>query len=166
MLGLFDASHIPYNLERDSSVVPSLEEMTEAAIKMLEKSPQGYFLFVEGARIDMAHHEAQARKAFEETSEFSKAVQKAVDITNEEDTLIVVTSDHAHTMSISGYPERGNDILGLGGKDMDGFFYTTINYANGMGYRILDADGSRHDYSKDDFSKYNYSCIHKYYCKY
>jgi alkaline phosphatase len=50
--------------------------------------------------------------ALDETVEFAKAVQAAVDLTDEEDTLIVVTADHAHTLSISGYPVRGNNIFG------------------------------------------------------
>jgi len=74
--------------------------------------------------------------AIEETLEFSKAIQRAVELTSIEDTLIVVTSDHAHTMSISGYPMRGNDIFKLAGNsDMDKLPYTTLSYANGPGYR-------------------------------
>jgi alkaline phosphatase len=64
-----------------------------------------------GGRIDHAHHDTKAHLALDETVEFAKAVQAATDLTDEEDTLIVVTADHAHTMSISGYPARGNDIL-------------------------------------------------------
>jgi alkaline phosphatase len=48
----------------------------------------------------------------DETVEFAKAIKAAADMTEEEDTLIVVTADHAHTLSISGYPVRGNDIFG------------------------------------------------------
>lgn len=67
----------------------------------------------EGGRIDHGHHEAQAMKALDETVEFSEAIKKAVEMTSRNDTLIVVTSDHAHTMSVAGYPDRGNPILGL-----------------------------------------------------
>ncbi|MEI4270002.1 MAG: alkaline phosphatase [Candidatus Dasytiphilus stammeri] len=49
---MFDASHLPYNLDRDNTTDPSLEEMTEAAIKVLQKGDEGFFLFVEGGRID------------------------------------------------------------------------------------------------------------------
>lgn len=60
LLGLFTESHLEYNLEA-SPKQPTLEEMTAEAIKVLQKNEKGYFLFVEGARIDMAHHETWVR---------------------------------------------------------------------------------------------------------
>ncbi|KAJ8923109.1 hypothetical protein NQ315_001662 [Exocentrus adspersus] len=148
VLGLFGNDNMPYNLERDASLVPSLEEMTEVAINIGSRgngAENGYFLFVEGGRIDHGHHEGWARKAFDETIEFSKAVQKALDMTSEEDTLIVVTADHSHTMSLSGYPVRGNEILGVGGIDDFGEARLTINYANGPALV-----NHTHDYGSDD----------------
>ena len=47
-----------------------------------------------------------------DTVAFSDAVQKAVDITDEDDTLIVVTADHSHVFTMGGYVSRGNPILG------------------------------------------------------
>jgi len=55
-----------------------------------------------GGRIDHAHHDNYAQRALWETIEFDKAIQRADNMTSDEDTLIVVTSDHAHVMSISG----------------------------------------------------------------
>lgn len=108
LLGLFTQDHNPFHGDRKREMledsIPSLTEMTVAAIKMLQKDDNGFFLFVEGARIDMAHHEAKARKALEDTEQFANAVQAARDMTSEEDTLIIVTSDHTHTMTINGYP--------------------------------------------------------------
>ena len=66
-----------------------------------------------GGRIDHAHHEVNAKRALVETLALEQAVQRALDITNSEDTLIVVTADHSHTLTIGSYPSRGNDILGL-----------------------------------------------------
>lgn len=66
-----------------------------------------------GGRIDHGHHAAQAIKALDETVQFSNSIKKAVEMTEREDTLIIVTADHAHTMSMSGYPDRGNPITGL-----------------------------------------------------
>lgn len=107
LLGLFESDHCLYNLDIEgrglTDVKPSLSEMTEAAIRLLQKESNGYFLFVEGARIDMAHHENFARVALDETKEFSKAIALARAMTSMEDTLIVVTSDHSHTMTYNGY---------------------------------------------------------------
>lgn len=113
IFGLFANNHMAYYLDADHDKEPTLKEMTEAAIKVLEKKENGFFLFVEGGRIDHGHHESKAAKALAETVQLSEAVQRAVEMTSREDTLIVVTSDHAHTMTIAGYPDRGNDILGL-----------------------------------------------------
>lgn len=108
LLGLFETSHLPYHGDRKRThyeeAEPSLSDMTEAAIEMLSRNEQGYFLFVESGRIDMAHHATKAQKALEDTQEFAAAVEMARQMTDEEDTLIVVTSDHSHTMSINGYP--------------------------------------------------------------
>ncbi|XP_072398946.1 membrane-bound alkaline phosphatase-like isoform X1 [Diabrotica undecimpunctata] len=136
LLGLFEANHMQYNLERDNETDPSLEEMTEAAIEVLQRGPDGYFLFVEGGKIDKAHHASAPHKALDETAEFSKAVQRAVELTNEEDTLIVVTADHAHTMSYAGYAKRGSDVFGYGGIANDDNYYTILSYANGPGYKL------------------------------
>ncbi|XP_059052252.1 membrane-bound alkaline phosphatase-like, partial [Achroia grisella] len=136
VLGLFSPDHMPYNLEAGDDD-PSLNEMTEKAIKLLSKNENGFFLFVEGGRIDTAHHETKARKALDETAEFAKAVEAALRIVDPEETLIVVTSDHSHTMTYSGYSKRGSDILGFTNKmnASDGFPYMTLSYANGPGYR-------------------------------
>lgn len=71
------------------------------------------FLFREGGRIDHGHHASQAAVALSETVMFDKAVQVAKEITNDDDTLLVVTADHSHAFMMAGYPSRGNDILGL-----------------------------------------------------
>lgn len=107
VLGLFNNGHCPYNIEivEQKLPKPTLSEMTETAVKHLLKlnNPNGFFLFVEGARIDMAHHANWARIALDETKEFSKAIEMTRNMTSEEDTLIVVTADHSHTMTYNGY---------------------------------------------------------------
>ena len=66
-----------------------------------------------GARIDLAHHDNLPKKAFEETLMLDAAVQKAMSMTSEDDTLIIVTADHAHVFTAGGYTQRGNPILGM-----------------------------------------------------
>lgn len=105
LLGLFDSNHMPYNLDENSSEKPSLSEMVEKALDILKSKndDKGFFLFVEGGKIDHAHHFNEAQKALDETLEFEKAVQVARSRTNEEDTLVVVTADHSHSFTVSGY---------------------------------------------------------------
>jgi alkaline phosphatase len=145
LLGLFEPSHMRYEIERkdDPGGEPSLARMTRVALSILERDPQGYFLMVEGGRIDHGHHAGNAHRALTETIEFSRAVQAAVDATSADDTLILVTADHSHTLVFGGYPARGNPILGKvrgGGadralaRDASGLPYTTLSYANGPGY--------------------------------
>ena len=114
--------------------------MTTMAIDRLQQNDKGFVLMVEGGRIDHAHHDGMRPRALEDTLAFDAAIKTALDKTKREDTLIVVTADHSHTMTINGYPKRGNPILGLAvdvdGEVMkggDGNPYTTLSYANGPG---------------------------------
>ena len=147
VFGLFGASHMDFMVdpERDTSQ-PTLTDMTAQAIARLKSDPDGFYLMVESGRIDHAHHGGQAGPALEETVEFARAIQYAVENTDPEETLILVTADHSHVFTISGYPRRGNDILGIvvppeeGGDEVatatlasDGKPYTTLGYANGPG---------------------------------
>ncbi|XP_063234131.1 alkaline phosphatase-like [Bacillus rossius redtenbacheri] len=137
VMGIFANSHIAYDFERDRTPMgmPSLSEMTSTAIKVLSKNRKGFFLMVEGGMIDMAHHIGHASRAVNETAAMSDAVQEVLDwvrLTDRTDTLVIVTSDHAHSLSINGYPARGNDILGIGGLSLDdGVPFTTLTYATG-----------------------------------
>jgi len=144
-----------YHLKADASIQPTLAEMTRKAIEILKKEENGFFLFVEGGLIDAAHHQTVARMALDETVELSKAVQQAVDMTSEDDTLIVVTSDHSHTMTMAGYPVRGNDILSLSGSlGIDELPYTTLSYANGPVNQKPDVNCARQDLSQVDTSNF------------
>ncbi|XP_068633221.1 membrane-bound alkaline phosphatase-like [Battus philenor] len=157
VLGLFSSDHLPYHLEADEGV-PALSDMTQKAIQMLSKNKNGFFLFVEGGRIDTAHHETKARKALDETAELAKAVEAAVKMMNPEETLIIVTSDHSHTMTYSGYSKRGSDILGFTNKmnASDNLPYTTLSYANGPGYKPHE-EFQRHNLLLDDMNNPNYT---------
>lgn len=47
-----------------------------------------------------------------DTVAFDKAIEKGIEMTSDRDTLIIVTADHGHTMTMGGYSYRGNDIFG------------------------------------------------------
>ncbi|KPJ11777.1 Membrane-bound alkaline phosphatase [Papilio machaon] len=136
LLGLFESDHLPYHLEADSATEPTLAELTEVAIRSLSRNEKGFFLFVEGGRIDHAHHDNLAELALDETLEMSAAVARAAELLSEDDSLIVVTADHAHVMTLNGYSPRGNDILGPSNdRDEAGVPYMTLSYSNGPGFR-------------------------------
>lgn len=148
LTGLFSGDHMDYEYDRvtDKADQPSLAQMTQAAISVLKRADKGYFLVVEGGRIDHANHSGNAYRALTDTVAFAEAVAVANAQTSADDTLILVTADHSHTLSFVGYPQRGNPILGkVFGKsseddppslvkDLLGLPYTTLVYANGPGY--------------------------------
>jgi alkaline phosphatase len=150
VLGLFNESHMQYEADRANDIAgePSLTEMTQKAIDRLDNNRRGYFLMVEAGRIDHAHHAGSAVGALTDTVELSDAVARARALTSDSDTLIIVTADHSHVMTMAGYPKRGNPILGKVvniGEDepklaADGAPYTTLSYANGRGFAELGAE--------------------------
>ncbi|XP_055381416.1 alkaline phosphatase-like [Condylostylus longicornis] len=158
LLGLFADSHMKFNLDNIDRKEPSLAEMTASAIEILQKGTNGFYLFVEGGHIDIAHHSTLTRKALDETIEFSKAIRIAKEMTSSKDTLIVVTADHSHTMSISGYSTLNNDILGLNSlrSNIDGLPYATLSYANGPDTK-RSLNGSRINLEKDDINDKDFS---------
>ncbi|ATI64729.1 MULTISPECIES: alkaline phosphatase [Edwardsiella] len=80
---------------------PTLAQMTNKAISLLSKNPNGFFLQVEGASIDKQDHAANPCGQFGETVDLDEAVQAALDFARREgNTLVVVTADHAHTSQI------------------------------------------------------------------
>ena len=149
LLGLFEPKDMNWEADRaaDPAGEPALAEMTALAIDLLSRNDEGFFLMVEGGRIDHGHHASNAYRALGDTIAFSDAVRVAVQKTRAEETLIVVTADHSHTLTIAGYPKRGNPILGKVvaintfsdgkeeiAKDALSRPYTTLGYANGPGY--------------------------------
>ncbi|MFB2639579.1 alkaline phosphatase [Shewanella bicestrii] len=157
LLGLFNSSHMEYDYDRTEAGVkgePSLAEMTAKSIDILKKNTKGYVLIVEAGRIDHAHHAGNAARALYDTVALSEAVRVAMEKTSANDTLLMVTADHSHVFTIAGYPTRGNPILGLvksndangiaevtNSTDANGLPYTTVGYANGMGYASLTTGG-------------------------
>ncbi|MEO0425217.1 MAG: alkaline phosphatase [Pseudomonadota bacterium] len=147
LLGLFANSHLPYELDRTAdTTAPTLRQMTEAALDRLEDADNGYFLMVEGGRIDHGHHDGVAGKALAEVVAFGEAVDATLARVDLAETLVLVTADHSHVFTMGGYPTRNNPILGLvvhndgaghahpmPAVDADGTPYTTLGYLNGPG---------------------------------
>lgn len=166
VLGIFANGHLRYNHERDNGTngTPSLSQMTSKAIKLLSRNKnKGFLLVIESGLIDMAHHRGWAKIALSEVAELDETVKETIKLMHNylDETLIMMTADHTHTLTINGYPKKGNSIFGLAqNSKFDGIPYTTLTYATGhFGYKQeLNKDGiiQRHDPSKDDTEAFDY----------
>jgi alkaline phosphatase len=188
-IGLYSkTSHLEYDLDRLAQVAagsgngvtqPSLAEMTTKAIDILSQNPnkqKGYFLMVEGGRIDHALHSTNAKRALQDTIAFDDAIKAAIDkvkLTDPtlENTLIVVTADHDHTLVLNGYAQRTgkttttnpgvlglvkNYVTGLFDNDADGTPYSIIGFGNGenrnttrAGLGLTEATASADNYHQE-----------------
>ncbi|XP_036276515.1 intestinal-type alkaline phosphatase-like [Pipistrellus kuhlii] len=155
LMGLFEPKDMKYEAQRDSKQDPSLKEMTEAALRLLSRNPRGFYLFVEGGRIDQGHHAGRAYFALTEAVGFDDAINRASQLTSEKDTLTLVTADHSHVFTFGGYTLRGTSIFGLAPEAAsDGKTYTSILYGNGPGFVI--SGGSRPNVSDSQSNDPNY----------
>lgn len=137
VLGLFERSHLEYEADRPNGTggEPSLAEMSAFAIEKLtaEAGDGGFVLNVESGRVDHAAHAGNAYRMLTDNVELAEAVHTALDMVDLDETLIIVTADHAHTVTLADYAQRGNDILGLV-RGLDGQGEPT-------GEPVLTADG-------------------------
>jgi alkaline phosphatase len=112
LLGLFHTNNMDVTLDREflkKGTVdkfpnqPGLVEMTQVALDKLSKNPEGFFLMVEAASVDKMSHPLDWDRAVVDTIEFDKAIALARDFAAKNpDTMIVVTGDHTHGVSIIG----------------------------------------------------------------
>lgn len=133
LLGLFNKSYMNYKQDRDDlgSNEPSLELMTEMAIDTLKKDKDGFFLMVEGARIDHAAHAADVTGVWKEMMEFDRTIQQTWNWAKQrDDTLIVVLADH-ETMGLSVTEPM----------DMDGLKNITVSPEYMAGKLVKSVDG-------------------------
>jgi len=95
ILGLFATGYMSYEHDRDPEVEPSLAEMTRKSIQLLSSDPEGFFLMVEGGRIDHASHDNDFDTTMSEVYAFDLAVLEALEFASgRNDTLVIVTADH------------------------------------------------------------------------
>ncbi|MHA1531436.1 MAG: alkaline phosphatase [Candidatus Heimdallarchaeota archaeon] len=95
VLGLFADSHMPYEQERNLTHTPSIADMTKKAIDILDQNSNGFFLMVEGGRIDHASHDNERVGAILETIAFDLAVKEAMNyVETHENSILIITADH------------------------------------------------------------------------
>jgi alkaline phosphatase len=150
----------PYAVEL-TGTVPTLEEMTRAALNVLDNDADGFFLMVEGGAVDWAGHDNQSGRMIEEEINFNRSVEAVIDWvtknSNWDETLVIVTADHetgyltgpksAASAEALGWDPLVNNGKGeLPGMDWNSRSHTNSLvpfYAKGRGARLFTkvADG-------------------------
>jgi alkaline phosphatase len=143
VLGLFESSHMEWEYDRpsDAGGEPSLTAMTLKAIDLLARGQRrrgsnrdnGYFLMVEGGRIDHAHHDGNGFRALHDTQELDQAIGAAAQAVDLRDTLIIVSADHSHAFNIVGYPLRPREEMPYPVQPCSGSDYGSL-----LGNGVLD----------------------------
>lgn len=94
VLGLFGRSHLAYEVDREAPQ-PSLTQMAETAWRLLAADPDGFFLMVEGGRIDHAAHGNDPVGHLHDALAYDAMVTRILELARADgDTLVVSTSDH------------------------------------------------------------------------
>jgi alkaline phosphatase len=112
LLGLFSAKYMLPEALRDGTIEPSLSEMTTAALDILEKDKDGFFLLIEGSQVDGANHINNLEYQISEVLAFDDAVKAVLDWINNNPerkahTLLIIVSDHdTGGFSINGPQDR------------------------------------------------------------
>jgi alkaline phosphatase len=152
IFGIFTpAGKTPETYRVDSSLTypagePTLPEMTSAALDILEKDRDGFFLMVEGSQIDWANHANDIEYQIGETLSFDESVKVVLDWVNKEplrklNTLVVIVADH----DCGGFAVNGpygtlsaaGDIVQAGWTSLDHTAGDTIIWSQGPGSQHL-----------------------------
>ncbi|MDH7573958.1 MAG: alkaline phosphatase, partial [Clostridia bacterium] len=95
--GMFAPKDLAYDFDRDPAKEPSLAEMTRKAIEVLSRDPEGFFLMVEGSKIDWAAHANDPIGVISDTLAFDAAVRAALDFAKRDGrTVVIVVPDHGN----------------------------------------------------------------------
>ena len=142
LLGLFSTGHLSYDHER-FAFEPSLAEMMSRAIDFLALYHEGFFLVVEGSKIDKASHYHMTEEALGEVIAFDQAVGKALEYARfHRDTLVIVVADHeiGGIAPTGGSP--GGERVQYGWLSADHTGSMVVVYAYGPGAEVF--SGTQH----------------------
>jgi alkaline phosphatase len=117
--------------------VPTLEEMTKAALNILDDDPDGLFLMVEGGAVDWGSHANQSGRMIEEALDFERAVEAVVDWVQEEsnwgETVLIVTADHeTGYLNGPGSDPTWEPIANNGAGNLPGMEWHSPNHTNSL----------------------------------
>ena len=128
-----DAGDAPYKVSL-TQTVPTLEEMTRAALNVLDDDPNGFFIMIEGGAVDWAAHANQSGRLIEEMNDFYRSIDAVIDWVHKNsdwgETLVIITADH-ETGYLTGPGSGQTDNGPAGGEPVEPVWNDLI--ANGIG---------------------------------
>jgi alkaline phosphatase len=139
LIGIAQASYTLQEKRSSASPntnVPDLQTISMAAINVLSKNPNGFFLMIEGGAIDFANHDMRLDRMLEEFGDFSRAVEAVANWVEThsswDQTLLIITADH-ESGCLWG-PDSGDDVFGTvinnGAHVLPGAIYYTGAHTN------------------------------------
>lgn len=136
-----ESSHMPYEIDRNKKTTPSLKEMTDKGIALLQNDKDGFFMMVEGGRIDHASHANDVMGTIYDTIAFDDAIKSAYNFYQKhpQDTLIVVAADH----------ETGGMGLGFGAN-----YFLKLDELKNVKVSVEDVLQKAYTGNRDEFFKY------------
>jgi len=136
---LFGKQEMPYDLDRDTAQIPSLAEMTVKALDILNKDENGFFLMVEGSKVDWAAHANDPVGIIGEFLAFDKAVGAAIDFAKRDgNTTIVVLPDHGNSGFSIGRSGLKKNYAHMSIEDLFGGVAKIKRTAEGLEKILLD----------------------------
>ena len=137
LLGVFSESHLPFSIDRNhvpaiAEAVPTLAEMAQVALDRLGPAEQGFFLLIEGARVDHAGHANDAAASIHDQIAFDEAIGTALAFVDEHpDTLLIITTDHGcGGLQMNGVSSKLNQEFGPGLYNASNAFFDRIKGFN------------------------------------
>ncbi len=143
-----DQKAAPFQTPRVSGI-PNLEQMTLAALNVLNQNRKGFFLMVEGGAIDWAAHDNQSGRAIEETIDFTNSIEATVKWveknSNWNETLIIITADHETGLLWGSMTDNKvlTPIQNLGKGNLPGMQWHHTDHTNSLVPLYLRGAGSR-----------------------
>jgi len=135
ILGVFEENGLPYSKDRENDKtleqkVPSLSEMTQKAIDVMQDHSKGFVLQVEAGKVDWAAHGNDITGLIYDQIEHDKAVQVAMDFAEKNgETLVIITTDHGNANPGVIYGKKANDNF----DSIQNYIHTNEWILNGLG---------------------------------
>lgn len=137
--GLFAPMDMPYDLDRDPEMMPSLEEMTRSALRVLDtNNDKGFVLMIEGSKVDWAAHANDPVGMATEFLGFDRAVNAALEFAKKDgNTVVLMTADHGNSGISLGTDNLGHSYAGTPASKLFGPITDIKLTAAGLAERLI-----------------------------